>query len=91
MFSTLFLYRVVEVEKMNTVHENKNPDREYLVSFLRGRLAENGMMITEESLEFTAERYAAMIMSNPDLDASMLIDKDITKVKELLELINTKS
>ena len=74
---------------MNTVHENKSPDREHLISFLRGRLAENGMMITEESLEFTAERYAAMIMSNPEMDASILIDKDIAEVKELLDRINT--
>ena len=73
---------------MNTVHENKSPDREHLISFLRGRLAENGMMITEESLEFTAERYAAKIMSNPELDASILIDEDIRKVKELLDRIN---
>jgi len=88
IISTLFLYRVVEVEKMNTVHENKSPDREHLISFLRGRLAENGMMITEESLEFTAERYAAAIMSNPSLNESILIDRDISKVKELLERIN---
>ena len=73
---------------MNTIHENKCPDMEHLISFLRGRLAENGMMITEESLEFTAERYASMIMSNPDLDESILIDRDISKVKELLERIN---
>ena len=59
---------------MNKVHKNKRPDRECLVSFLRERLAENGMMITEESLEFTAERYAAMIMSNPRIDLSILID-----------------
>lgn len=75
---------------MNTVHENKSPDREHLISFLRGRLAENGMMITEESLEFTAERYAATIISNPELDVSILIDKDIAEVKKLLERINTK-
>ena len=76
---------------MNTIHENKSPDKEHLVSFLRGRLAENGMMITEESLKFTAERYAAMIMSNPNLDASMLIDMDISNVKELLGRINAES
>ena len=74
---------------MNKVHENKSPDRDHMVSFLRDRLAENGMMITEESLEFTAERYAAKIMSNPELDASILIDEDIRKVKELLDRINT--
>ena len=74
---------------MNKVHENESPDREHMVSFLRGRLAENGMMITEESLKFTAERYAATIMSNPDLDESILIDRDISKVKELLGRIRT--
>ena len=73
---------------MNKVHENESPDKEQMVSFLRSRLAENGMMITEESLEFTAERYAAKIMSNPELDASILIDEDIRKVKELLDRIN---
>ena len=74
---------------MKTIHEKENPVREHLISFLRNRLAENGMMITEESLEFTAERYAATIISNPELNASDLIDEDITKVKELLDRINT--
>lgn len=72
---------------MKVIH--KSPVREHLISYLRDRLAENGMMITEESLEFTAERYAATIISNPELNASDLIDEDITKVKELLDRINT--
>lgn|GEM_PF-3559523 len=72
---------------MKEIH--KSPVREHLISYLRDRLAENGMMITEESLEFTAERYAATIISNPELNASDLIDEDITKVKELLDRINT--
>ena len=72
---------------MNEIH--RSPVREQLISYLRDRLAENGMMITEESLEFTAERYAAMIISNPKLDAAMLIDADIAKVRGLLNLINT--
>lgn len=72
---------------MKEIHNS--PVREHLVSYLRDRLAENGMMITEESLEFTAERYAATIISNPELNASDLIDEDITKVKELLDRINT--
>ena len=71
---------------MKEIH--KSPVREHLISYLRDQLAENGMMITEESLEFTAERYAATIISNPELNASDLIDEDITKVKELLERIN---
>ena len=58
---------------MNEIHER--PVREHLVSYLRDRLSENGMMITEESLEFTAERYAAMIISNPELDAGKLIEE----------------
>lgn len=72
---------------MKVIH--KSPVREHLISYLRDRLAENGMMITEESLEFTAERYAATIISNPELNASDLIDEDITKIKELLDRINT--
>ena len=71
---------------MKEIH--KSPVREHLISCLRNRLAENRLMITEESLEFTAERYAAIIRSNPELNASILIDEDITKVKELLERIN---
>ena len=72
---------------MNEIHER--PVREHLVSYLRDRLSENGMMITEESLEFTAERYAAMIISNPELDARMLIEEDIGNVKDILERVRS--
>ena len=74
---------------MNKVHENKHPVREHLVSYLRDRLSENGMMITQESLEFTAERYAAMIISNPELDARILIEEDIDNVKAILAKVNS--
>ena len=74
---------------MKTIHEKENPVREHLVSYLRDRLSENGMMITEESLEFTAERYAAMIMSNPELDAGKLIEEDIDNVKAILAKVNS--
>ena len=74
---------------MNKVHENKHPVREHLVSYLRDRLSENGMMITQESLEFTAERYAAMIISNPELDARKLIEEDIGNVKIILDRLNS--
>ena len=72
---------------MNEIHER--PVREHLVSYLRDRLSENGMMITEESLEFTAERYAAMIISNPELDARKLIEEDIGNVKDILERVRS--
>ncbi|MBP0970297.1 MAG: hypothetical protein J5744_09145 [Oscillospiraceae bacterium] len=72
---------------MNEIHER--PVREHLVSYLRDRLSENGMMITEESLEFTAERYAAMIISNPELDAGKLIEEDIGNVKDILERVRS--
>ena len=74
---------------MKTIHEKENPVRENLISFLRNRLAENGMMITEESLEYTAERYAAMIISNPELDAGKLIEEDIGNVKAILAKVNS--
>ena len=72
---------------MKEIH--KSPVREHLISFLRNRLAENGMMITEESLEYTAERYAAMIISNPELDAGKLIEEDIGNVKAILAKVNS--
>lgn len=72
---------------MNEIHER--PVREHLVSYLRDRLSENGMMITQESLEFTAERYAAMIISNPELDAGKLIEEDIGNVKDILERVRS--
>ena len=72
---------------MNEIH--KSPVREHLVSYLRDRLSENGMMITEESLEFTAERYAAMIISNPELDAGKLIEEDIDNVNAILAKVNS--
>ena len=73
---------------MKTVHKYKGPANKQLTSFLRSKLSENGMIISEESLVFTAERYASKIMSNPNLDASSLIDEDIKKVKKLLKQIN---
>lgn len=72
---------------MKEIH--KSPAREHLISCLRNRLAENRMMITEESLEFTAKRYAAMIMSNPELDARKLIEEDIDNVKAILAKVNS--
>jgi hypothetical protein len=70
---------------MNKTH--RNTVRDHMVSSLREKLSAQGIMLTEETLEFTAERYAAMIISNPELSASALIEEDITKVKELLDLI----
>ena len=74
---------------MKTIHKKESPVREHLISYLRNRLAENGMMITQESLEFTAERYAAMIISNPELDARILIEEDIDNLKAILAKVNS--
>lgn len=74
---------------MNKVHENRHPVREHLISYLRDRLSENGMTITQESLEFTAERYAAMIISNPELDERKLIEGDIADIKDILERVKS--
>ncbi len=74
---------------MNKTHRNTVKD--HMVSSLRNRLSEHGMTLTEETLEFTAERYAAMIMEDPKLNASELIDKDIANVKELLDRINIEA
>ena len=73
---------------MNIVHENKYPVREHLISYLRDRLEAHGMMISEESLAFTAERYASKIMMNPRLNAYKLIEDDIARLTEILKQVN---
>ena len=73
---------------MNKVHESKHPVKEHLISYLRDRLKEHGMMISEESLAFTAERYALKIMKNPRLNAYKLIEDDVAKLTEILRQVN---
>ena len=80
---------------MNRIHKNenqtKNDVREHLVSYLRNRLTDHSLFLTEETLADTAERYASMIINNPKLNAAKLLDKDITKITELLRSINKTS
>lgn len=61
-----------------------------LIQFVRQRLSEHGMAITEESLEFTAERYAKKIMDNPELTVSMLVDDDIAELERILEEVHSR-
>ena len=80
---------------MNRIHKNenqtKNDVREHLISYLRNRLTDHSLLLTEETLADTAERYASMITNNPKLNAAKLLDKDITKITELLRSINKTS
>ncbi len=48
------------------------------------------MMLTEETLEFTAERYARRIMHDPDLTAAQLVDEDISRLKAIQETMNKR-
>lgn len=61
-----------------------------LIEFIRQRLSEHGMAISQESLEYTAERYAGKIMENPKLSASKLIDDDIAELERILKVINLR-
>ena len=61
-----------------------------LIEFVRQRLSEHGMAITEESLEFTAERYAKKNMDNPELTVSKLVNDDITELEKILEEIHSR-
>ena len=73
---------------MKNIHKKGNPVKEHLIAVLRSRLEEKGLMLTEETLTFTAERYAFMIMSNPKLNASRLLEKDVDRILELVYRID---
>ena len=62
-----------------------NVVKNHLVSTIRQRLAEQDLFISEESLEFTAERYAWMVMDDPELSISELLDHDIVIIKKILD------
>ena len=64
--------------------------KEHLVSFLRKRLAEHEMFISDESLEYTAERYARKIMMNPRLSVAELIDNDIEELEGILKYMKMR-
>ncbi len=64
--------------------------KDQCLSVLERKLSEQGMMLSEETLEFTAERYARRIMHDPDLTAAQLVDEDITRLKTIQETINNR-
>ena len=61
-----------------------NAVKNHLIEYIRQRLAEHDLFISEESLEFTAERYAWLIMDDPTLSVSKLLDEDISRLKGVL-------
>lgn len=67
-----------------------NAVKSNLIDFIRQRLAEHKMFISEESLEYTAERYALSIMENPKLTVSKLLDEDILELERLLDEIHSR-
>ena len=66
-----------------------NAVKKNLVEYIRSHLAEQELTISEKSLQYTAERYAAMIMSNPKLNARKLVEEDIGNLKKILEQIKS--
>ena len=73
---------------MNNTHKKENPVKEHLIESLRQKLDEHGLILMEETLAFTAERYAFMIMSNPKLNASQLLEKDVDRILGLVYRID---
>ena len=67
-----------------------NAVKNNLVAFIRHRLAEHGMFISDNSLEYTAERYAHMIAADPDLCVSKLLDEDIVRLIQILHEIKKR-
>ena len=65
-----------------------NAVRKHLIGLIRQRLAENGLSISDESLEYTAERYAWMIMDRPSLSVSKLLDRDIARLRGILKEVD---
>lgn len=65
-----------------------NAVRKHLIGLIRQRLTENGLYISEESLEYTAERYAWMIMEKPNLSVSKLLDRDIERLRGILKEVD---
>ena len=67
----------------------RNAVKNHLVELIRQRLAEHDLFISDETLEYTAERYAWQIMDNPTLSVSKLLDRDISKLQGILKEVNT--
>ena len=68
-----------------------NAVKNHLIEYIRQRLAEHDLFVSDENLEFTAERYAWLIMDDPKLSVSKLLDYDIAKLKGILREVNDKS
>ena len=66
-----------------------NAVKKHLIELIRQRLAEHDLFISNETLEYTAERYAWLIMDNPTLSVSKLLDHDISKLQGILKEVNT--
>ena len=68
-----------------------NAVKNHLIEYIRQRLAEHDLFVSDENLEFTAERYAWLIMDDPKLSVSKLLDYDIAKLKGILREVNDVS
>lgn len=75
---------------MKGFHMEGNAVKKDLVAFIRQRLAEHGMFISDDSLEYTAERYAHMIAADPNLCVSKLLDEDIVRLIQILHEIRKR-
>lgn len=80
----------VRVASLEGFPMKENAVKSNLIDFIRQRLAEHKMLISEESLEFTAERYAHMIAADPDLCVSKLLDEDIVRLIQILHEIKKR-
>ena len=68
-----------------------NAVKNHLIELIRQRLAEHDLFISDESLEFTAERYAWQIMEDPKTSVAELLDSEIVRLKRILLEVKEKT
>lgn len=68
-----------------------NAVKNHLIEYIRQRLAEHDLFVSDENLEFTAERYAWLIMDDPKLSVAKQLDYDIARLKGILREVNDVS
>ncbi len=69
----------------------ENAVKNHLIEYIRQKLAEHDLFVSDENLEFTAERYAWLIMDDPKLSVARLLDYDIARLKGILREVNDKA
>lgn len=64
---------------------------DYCRIVVKSALNRERLFLVQETLQFTAERYAQKLRGMVETEAKSLIDKDIVNIKAVLEKINSPS